>query len=193
MAPKHLMSTTALLALLLSTGPSLAGKVSELGNQVEKSIASGQGIKAVREARKILDIAWAATPLTITNATLVATEAKGYGAYTPRKDNVYKPGETIRLYAEVIGFGYGKAPDGQWAIGLNCDLVVMKPDGTVLGRAPGALKVRVEDRHRPKEFQLNLTYHLSGAPPGKYLLETTVHDTHSDKMTSFETAVELRE
>lgn len=42
------------------------------------------------------------------------------------------------------------------------------------------------------EFMLNLTYNFTGVTPGKYKIETTVRDNHSDKKASETVEIEVK-
>jgi hypothetical protein len=41
------------------------------------------------------------------------------------------------------------------------------------------------------DFRLDLTYTLTGAPPGAYVLQTVIHDKNSGKSTRFEEKITI--
>ena len=97
------------------------------------------------------------------------------------------------LNAEPFGFGYGSGGDGLYTIGFTVDLKVSTEAGEVLGEMPGLANLDLTSRYQNREFQANLTYTLDGITPGRYILETTLHDKNSAKIGSFQNTIEIVE
>ncbi|NQW14292.1 MAG: hypothetical protein HQ479_08545 [Rhodobacter sp.] len=70
-------------------------------------------------------------------------------------------------------------------------MVVKSETGTVLAELPDIMELSLNTRRRNKEFHANITYNLTGARPGKYILVKTLRDKNSPKSASFETAIEV--
>lgn len=189
-----LFNVTILGLSLCLTAPVLAGPVADKAVEVETALAAGDSNAALTGANDILAQVWQSTPdLLIGQTLLVAEPAAGYGIYNPRPTNQYKAGEPVFVYAEPIGFGYGSGGEGLSTINFMVDLRVLDEAGAVLGEMPGLADLNLTSRYQNREFQANLTYTLSGIAPGKYVLETTLHDKNSAKTGTFQNAIEIVE
>lgn len=192
----HTIGGLGLLAALagsLAFQPVFAGQISTLAGQVETQIAAGDGAAAVAGARQILDEVWTQLPLGFSTVALADGDPSGFGVFNERDSDTYKPGEPIVIYAEPYGFGYGKVAEGVWRIAFDVDLVVKSADGAMLANMPNIMKLALNTRRRNKEFHANLTYNLTGAGPGSYVLVTTFRDQNSDKSASFEMPIGIAE
>ncbi len=69
----------------------------------------------------------------------------------------------------------------------------MNEAGEVLGDLMDITELDLTSRYPNREFQANLTYNLTGVPPGRYVLQTTLRDKNSGKTVSFENSVEFVE
>lgn len=170
-----------------------AGPLKDISGEVESAVAAGDSARAVDLARNLLDEVWTAVPLGFSTVVLVQGDPSGFGIYDERETNSYKPGEPIVIYAEPFGFGYGLVQEGIYRIGFDVDLVVKSGDGAVLAELPDIMQLGLTTRRRNKEFLASITYNLTGAPPGRYVLATTLRDQNSDKAASFEMPVEIAE
>ena len=69
--------------------------------------------------------------------TFVSSESGGYGIYEDRKSNVFKPGETILLYVEPLGYTYGTVTDEDgntlYTINFTLDFIISDKNENVLG------------------------------------------------------------
>lgn len=181
----------ALLALGLA-GTAAAGPVADVAAGVETQMAAGDFAGALAGADAALAQVWDATPDIGIRQTLLVTEpAAGFGIYNPRPDSRFKVGEPILVYAEPFGFGYGSAGEGLYSIGFVVDLRILSESGEVLGDMPSIVNLDLNTRYKNREFQANLTYTLEGAPPGRYVLETTLHDKNSAKVGTFQNSIEI--
>jgi len=66
---------------------------------------------------------------------------------------------------------------------------VKTTDGKVLGGVNDIMKYNRITPIPVTDFYLNLTYSISGARPGTYVVQTTVRDLNSQKSTRFDTTV----
>ncbi len=176
----------------LALGPVAAQTIAESAAGIEARIAADDFSAAISGSRDLLGQVWDMTPtLGFSEALLVAEPASGYGIYNPRPTIAYKMGESIFVYAEPYGCGYGSAGDGVFSIGFFVDLQVLGADGSVLGEVPDVVELDLSSRVRNREFQATITYDLSGIEPGSYMLVTRLRDKNSAKSGSFETPIEI--
>jgi hypothetical protein len=137
--------------------------------------------------------AWQATPLTVRHAVFVSEHAAGFGMYKPRASDSFKPGEKLTVYAEPLGYGWKPVDDGQFEFGFVVDFLVKSPDGNILAGKQDFARLVQQSHVRNREFMLTLNLDLSGADPGNYVLEYTLHDIASDKSTSFNLPFKIAE
>ncbi len=184
-----------ILALALAAAPTArAGEAAATMQKAEELAAAGDAKAALATAREALARLWQTLPLGFTRVVLVAADDKaGYGVYTPRESNAYKPGEPIEIYVEPFGFGYGRTADGLYEIAFDVDLDVQDADGNSLGKVANIMSLKLVSQSRNTEFQARLTYDLKGAPKGDYVLVTTMRDRNSDKAGSFKTRIRISE
>lgn len=130
--------------------------------------------------------AWSKAPLGIRRAVFVASPPEGFGIYEPRSSNRFRPGETLLVYAEPIGFGWKSIGGDRVEFGFDVDFVVKERDGTIVGGKDKFARLVLQSRNRNREFMLKLSLNLTGAPPGDYVLQFRLRDIASDKSTSFE-------
>jgi hypothetical protein len=155
-----------LACLLLLSGGSFAQSVPELDK---------------REAALVE--AWEKMPLTVRRALFETDRAEGFGQYKERTSNVFKPGEKLVAYVEPAGYGWKEAGPGEFEFGFNVDFLLKSPDGKVLGGQENFANLALKSHARNREFMLNLTMNVSGAPPGDYVLEYKLRDVTGDKST----------
>ena len=171
-------------------GPALAADLPALLEQAAAQHAAGDAAALVATLREALHGAWLEAPLHVRTAVLARDSGRGYGLHRPREDNRYAPGESILIYVEPVGYGYRR--DGEtWRFGFDTDLLVLDEAGKVLGGQEDMMRVELESRNPVTEFNLDLTYTLTGLAPGVYVLRTTLRDRYSDERVSFENEVEI--
>jgi hypothetical protein len=177
----------------IPTGALAQSPVGDLIEQSRKHYLAGELDKSVNKMRQALDLIWEQAPMWVGTATLVSTKSQGYGDYEPRKNNVYAHNEPIMLYVEPMGFRHRQTEEGKWQFGVEVDFIVKQPDGKVLGGQTGVLRLVKETRNKTKELSISLTYSITGAPPGKYIIETVLRDVITKQTTSLENAIVFRD
>ncbi|MGL6211719.1 MAG: hypothetical protein ACRC14_18000 [Paracoccaceae bacterium] len=183
-----------MLALGILGQPLAAQSLSEITQGIEAQIAADDFAGAMTGTRDLSAQVWEMTPfIGFTDSLLVTEPASGYGIYNPRPTATYKLGESILVYAEPYGYGFGSPGEGLHSVGFYVDLQVMNADGSMLGEVPNVVELDLTSRVRTREFQATITYDLSGVTPGGYVLVTTLRDKNSSKIGSFETAIEIVE
>jgi len=130
--------------------------------------------------------AWNATALSVRRAFFVAQHPDGFGQYTTRGSNVFKPGEKLVAYAEPVGYGWKELGDGRYEFGFVVDFTVKTPDGDVLAGKDDFARLAEQSHTRNREFMVVLTLNVSGAPAGDYVLRYTLRDIAGPKMVSFD-------
>lgn len=169
-----------------------AQTISDAALGIEARIAADDFSSAIAASRDLMGRVWDMTPtLGFSEAVLIAEPASGFGIYNPRPTTSYKLGESIYVYAEPYGYGFGSPGDGLYSIGFFVDLQVIAADGAVLGEIPDVVELDLTSRVRNREFQATITYDLSGIGPGSYVLITSLRDKNSTKSGSFETAIDI--
>ena len=194
--PRNLAFVAALLLIQIGLFPNqlAAQSMTDAAMDIQAKLDAGDTAGALDTARSVVAHVWDASPgLGFTEAMLVAAPATGYGIFNPRETNIFKPGESIVLYAEPYGFAYGSDSEGIYSIGFHVDLQVLNQMGEVLGDVPDVTELNLISRRQNREFQANITYDLSGLAPGQYRLVTTLRDKNSAKSGSFETEIEITE
>lgn len=190
--PPRRAASLALFALMAVTAPAQAGTVAEAATAIEAKIAAADLTGAITDARALLGLVWdMSLEISYSEALLVAAPAAGYGVYNPRETNVFAKGESIIIYTEPVGFGYGAEENGVWSIGFNVDLQVLTEAGEVLGDVPSVTDLKLISRYQNREFQANITYDLNGLEAGRYRLITTLRDKNSTRSGSFDTLIEI--
>lgn len=172
----HLM--LAICLLLAAPGAALANlDFDRAMNQAKKAIAAKDAAAAMRALGKASQAAFDALPFTAINASLVAAPPDGYGRYIPRVDNVYRPGEPLVIYMEPVGYKVvRKSGDGAYEYNIVADFNLVDAWGTVVGGRRGFGRFKGESHRFPDRLPLTFTYSLAGLPPGRYRVETILHD-----------------
>jgi hypothetical protein len=135
-----------------------------------------------QDAKAAADAAWEANPLQIENAMFVTSKAPGYGMFEKRSTNVFKPGEDLITYVEPKNFRWKEEGANGYSIGLVVDAALLNDKGEVIYEklnSMGPLGYVSHDRVR--EWDVNMTFTLSGAPAGDYTLRYTFHDANGPK------------
>ena len=179
-------------ALLLVVGGAHGQTLTDSAVTIEARIAADDFAGAIEASRNLLGQVWDITPgIGFSESLLVAEPASGYGIYNPRPTIGYKLGQSIYVYAEPFGYGFGSPGEGLHSIGFFVDLQVIAADGSLLGDVPNVVELNQTSRVRMREFQATITYDLGGIAPGSYVLITTLRDKNSAKSGSFETPIEI--
>lgn len=162
-----------------------AGELVDHAARAEQLLQANKPVPALAEIEAAFNSVWDKAGLGFSEALFVTSPPAGFGLYTPRATAAFHDGEPMHVYAEP--FGYGFAPkDGQFAIALSADFRVRNAKGQVLQEQKGFADLTTVSRRRNKEFQVSITYQISGLKPGDYILATTLNDRTSGKSGSFE-------
>jgi hypothetical protein len=171
----------------LAAPPALAGELADAGSKAEQQVGGGQFLEALDTLNSAIGKVWEQAPLTVRKALFVSGDPPGFGLYTPRPDSVFKASEVLVVYAEPVGYGFGKEGD-QFVIDLAVDVELKNKAGQVLGAKADFGQLKLVSHAQNHEFMAKLSYNFSGLPAGEYEVVTTLRDATSGKKGSFSLA-----
>lgn len=184
---------TAAVATYLLALPAGATELTDFAAKIDTTMEGGDWVTSIITAHEVLNLVWTKVPMGFSAVVLTSSDASGFGVFSARETNIFKPDEPILIYAEPYGFGYGDVSPGIYQIAFDVDLAVKSETGNLLAELPDIMELSLNSRRRNKEFHASITYTLTGAGPGNYVLETTLRDRNSSKSARFQTAIEIVE
>lgn len=164
--------------------PALAGEAVDAATKAEDLLAQSKYVEALEAADAARDAIWAASPLIFRRALFVASDPTGFGIFDMRETNSFKKSEPLVIYAEPMGYGFGRDGD-LYVIDLALDFVIKSKDGAELAKQEGFANFTLKSRVPNKEFMAKVNYDFSGLPAGDYTVTTIAHDKNSDKTGEF--------
>ncbi len=173
-------------ACLLATTVQAAG-LDALLDGARKAYLAGDQLGAAQRLKEAVLSLWDEVPLTATNVRLVTDQE----TYATRPDNPYASGEPIYLVTQLMGYGLRKAGE-LFTINIVTDFYVLRESGEVIG---GLQKFGRFDLTSPMpvtDFRLDLTYRLTDAPAGVYVIQTVINDQNSGKTTRFDQKIRIQ-
>lgn len=191
MARHRVPIIAALLGVAILSTPVRAGEAADLAAQAEELAAAGNHAQAMATMRDALLTVWHEAPLTFTKAIFVSADPGGYGIYQQRPDNVFEQGETMLIYTEPAGFGWGEQ-DGHYRSDLVADFEVRTADGTVLGGQKGFGRFTLNSLVENTEYMARVSIGLTGLEPGAYVLGLTFNDAVDGGSASVDLPFEVR-
>jgi hypothetical protein len=201
----HAYLTTVLLSLtILCVGPGALisshmpesfAQTSQLSSSEELgSRESGRQLTELEAARQQYLSVWNNTPFSSQFDVFIAegTHA-GYGIYREHVPaNIFRPGETIVLYVEPVGFGHQPitetsstvdegnsttASGALYLINMTADIIISDSAGTVLQTVENLPTESFVSHKQNTEFSLTLTLSQEQPfPVGDYIISYVVHD-----------------
>lgn len=164
------------LALSLCPAPSPAADAQGLLAEAQRLARQGKAARALEAADAAALALWERAPLGLARSVLVAEPTETFGGYQPRADNVY-PAEAATILAYLEPRCYRFVRQGEaWTFGLAADVYLLDPAGEVLFGKENFITTSLTSRNRVRDFFLNVTLKLSGAPPGEYVVRLVVKD-----------------
>jgi len=182
----------ALLMVMQSAIPAQSGTIAKMGAKAEALLDDGNPVGAIEALDAAMEVIWQKSPLLFRKALFVESTS-GFGIYSEKSPAVFKVGEALLVYAEPVGFAYGKNSVGSKEIHLIADFVLNDGNGKTLISKDDFLKLVLPVRYNNREFQMNMTVNLTGLSPGNYVSKFHIRDKHSDKSGDFELAFEMVE
>ncbi|MGI0048655.1 MAG: cupredoxin domain-containing protein, partial [Nitrososphaera sp.] len=188
--------------------PNMAGTVVVVGQEQEPRVAQGNVLQnqttannttvpTLEEARQLYLSAWNNTDFNATFSTFIEeNSALGYGVYEEHEPNsVFRPGETMMLYVELVGFRHMPIIDDQgntmYFMNMTADYIISDEQGNELQRIPDVPAGNIISHRQNTELFLELTLtQTTPFPEGDYVITYIVHDNLSGE--SFELRKNVR-
>ncbi len=189
--------TAALLAAGLSIGPAAtaakAGPLADAAREAESKAAAGDSVGAYDTIRDAFGAFSMTLPFSVGKAVFVTEKPKAYGAYAAKPDAVFKPGEMLITYVELIGLNWKPMGDGLEKSSFSVDFEISEAGGKVLASQKKFGEFTFTGLKRNQELFTHLTLDITGAEPGDYVLKYTINDNVSSHFTSFEQTFTVKE
>ncbi|MEC9493381.1 hypothetical protein [Flexistipes sp.] len=180
------LSVLSLFFIMLAAFPLSAKDFNSSIENAREAYQAENNLEAFQSLRESIFSLWDDIPLTVLNAKLV----KDHNNYISKDSNVYSAGEPIYIVCQVVGYKIEKT-NSLNHITIATDLHVLDPEGNILMGKKNFGSFDFVSPFPNTEFKMDLTYTLSGAPPGKYLLETVLRDKNSNKTTEFVKTIKI--
>lgn len=143
----------------------------------QQSLSGGKADVAYRQLEAAQRALWPALKLSVRALTLVKEPAGGYGMFTPRVENSYSiMGEPIHIYLEPVGYAVASEPNGEMRLALSMDARLLDSEGKELYAIKDFMRQTIFSRRFKREFFLNVTLNIEGAPPGAYTVVLKLKD-----------------
>ncbi|WP_298962605.1 hypothetical protein [uncultured Methylobacterium sp.] len=139
----------------------------------------------------VVDV-WTRLPFAARRAMFVREKAEVFGGYDARPTSVFTQGETLLSYIEPVGYGWKPVGSDTVEFGITADFEILDRAGKVLGGQKGLLNSRLVSHAKNREFFINLSMSLDGAPPGDYVLAYILTDAATGRTTRVEQPFTLR-
>ncbi|HRX36274.1 MAG TPA: hypothetical protein P5337_07740 [Aestuariivirga sp.] len=178
--------------MLLAPATTIAGEIADHAMKAEDLLAAGNHEDAIKNLEAAQDLVWQESPLLFRRALFAAGEPAGYGMYDLREGSTFKRSEPLIIYAEPMGYGYGR--DGSlYQISLDLDFSITDATGNVVASQENFGNLSIRSRFPNKEFMAKVTYDFSGLPPGDYKVTTRAKDKNTGKTGDFTLAFTLED
>jgi hypothetical protein len=182
----HSISRVAamLVCVVAAIASARAGEIADKAAKAEQLETQGDYIGAISALDDAVEILWRKSPLQF-RKVLFVDSAEGYGVYAERDSDVFKKDEPLLVYAEPIGFAYGKNALGITVITLPVDFELQDEKGKTIYQKDDFVTVSLPVRYHNREFNMTITVRLSGLSIGKYVAKFHVRDKYSNKSGDF--------
>lgn len=189
--------TAALLAAALAAVSAAtvarAGPLLDAAREAESKAAAGDAVGAYDTIRDAFGAFSMTLPFSVGKAVFVNERPKAYGAYSPRPEPVFKPGEPLITYVELIGLTWKESGDGLEQSNFSVDFEILEPGGKILAAQKSFGEFTFTGLVRNQELFTHLTLDITGAEPGDYVLKYTINDLVGERFTSFEQKFTVRD
>ena len=182
---KILLVAAVGFCLLVSPATSQAEDFRQYVKKAQQEYGAGDFIEVQRALRGAMMAISNEAPLSVHYFDPVTEEAPNFANITVRKDNIYKSGEPILLYAEPMGYAFYHEND-VLQFGFEADFELIDAKGKILGGQKEFQSWVVDSKAPTVDFFMNLTYTFTGLKPGKYTVRTTLHDLVDQDQAWFE-------
>jgi hypothetical protein len=180
---RHLACWSAIL-IALAPVAAYAGPVADAAARAEDLMAQSKFVEALDALDAAKEEVWKQAPMTFRKALFAAADPTAFGVYDIKEGTTFKRQELLIIYAEPVGYGYGRDGDF-YLISLALDFTVKDRDGKVIAKQENFGTLNFRSRFPNKEFMTKVTYNFSGLPAGDYEVVTTARDQNSPKSAEF--------
>jgi hypothetical protein len=173
-------------APFMLAAPVAAGPFQDAAGQAETRAATGDAVGAYDAARKAFEDFAAGLPFSIGKALFVSEKPSAYGAYAPRSNSVFRPGEPLITYVELIGLTWKPVEGGKQQSVFTVDLELKDDKGATLAAQKSFGSFTFTGYARNQEIYTHLTLDVTGATAGNFVLTYTVNDVYGQRSAAFE-------
>ena len=167
------------VAFTAAPAPALAGEIADRAAEAERLLGDGKPADAQAAFDKAAAAFWIASPLQLRVAAF-ADEVKGFGNYTPHIGTTFKPGDTLLIYLEPIGYAFTAEGDG-FKVAIAAEMEIRTPGGLILAKSADFGRLEWSARSKTREVHATLKLPLPKLKPGDYQLLVTLRDQGSPK------------
>lgn len=172
------LALAGLIAGLSPAEPLQAGPLADAAAKAEEKSASGDSKAAFDIMREAFGDFSESLPFTVSLATFVSEKPPAYGAYSARSSAIFKRGEPIVTYLELIGLTWNEVGKEKQQANFTVDLQLADSKGDTLAEQKGFGNFTFTGHVRNQEIFTHLTLDVSGAAAGDYVLRYIVNDVY---------------
>jgi OmpA-OmpF porin, OOP family len=169
-----------------TSGVTPSGEFEALLDAAVVSYREGNTVEAVDNLELGVLSIWDEVPLTVKNLKLV----EDMKTYETRPNNTFGSGEKMHFIVHLVGYKMKPVGDS-YSINITTDVYFLR-NGEILTGKQDFGKFEFISPIQKTEFQLELTYWLTDAPPGDYDVQTVIHDQNSGQSTKFATPIKMK-
>ncbi len=174
------------LLVTLSPANSRAEDLAKCCTEAQSLLKQNQQIEGLDVMRKGVEEVWNHIAFQAVKNVFVKEKSVD-NKYEVRPNNVYKSGETIRLYVEPVGFTQKKVKD-HYLVELEADYTIAKEDGSVIAGKEHFWRFEKKSGYFRDRWSFDLDFTMK-AEPGNYVIKTVFRDLLSSKTLIVNTPV----
>ncbi len=165
----------ALAAMTAYAQSALADNFDAEIKQATELSKAGKPAEALKAMDRATTALWLRSPLSISKAFFVSEPAQSYGVYKKRPTSIYSKDSKLRIYTEVIGYGWENMANS-YKINLVVDANLLDANGKSLWSKKAFGHFRHAKFEQFKNLYVNLSLNIAGISEGKYTIEYTIID-----------------
>lgn len=155
---------------------------------LEQALADRDWNGALSTLEEALAVTRSHLPLTVDAVTLVTDRPNGFGEYTVRPHNVYRPGESVYVYLEPVNF-HTREVDDRSELHLTVDAQLVDAAGDVVASFPNVVVWNRLTARPLRDVYLAVPLLIGQAAPGDYVWRLTVRDAVSGQAATVEVPI----
>jgi hypothetical protein len=182
----------ALLGALVAPA-ALAGPLLDAAAEAERKAAAGDPAGAFEAIHAGMARFSASLPLSVPRALFVTETPTAYRAYSAKKQPIFRSGEPILAYVEVLGLQWQAIDGDLQQAHFTVDLELSDDKGKTLALQKEFGNFTFTAHSPAQEVYTHLTLDVAGAAPGTYILRYTINDVTAERSVPFELPFTLEE